>query len=139
MKIQKQRWMSVRSQVMAVVPEPLRHRVAMPTEADGFSVEIDGRHLMRVYSYGLGVALENRASFIFGTEKRGHQMQDLERALRDEVFSALDLRRGHCGHWGYADGTRIDGGGTLQRSPIDEALDALEAMERAEAERATST
>jgi hypothetical protein len=139
MKIQKLRWMAVRAWVLSEVPDAFKHRVAMPSEAHGFRVEIDGEPLTSVYAFGEGVAIDNRASFRFGTDKRGHQMQDLQRELQNVVFSALGLRLGYCGNWGHADGTRLDGKGLLQRTPIEEALEAIEALERAEAEGAAST
>lgn len=137
--IQKLRWMSVCERVLSGIPESLKRRVAMPREAEGFRVEIDGKTVTRVYPHGSFVTIEMRTTFKLGSKKRGHQMADFEAELLGAVFSGLGLRRGYCGNWGYADGTRLDGKGALQRTPIEEALEAIEAMERAEAETAAST
>ncbi len=139
MMIQKLRWMSVRERVLCRIPESLKHRVAMPREAEGFRVEIDGTTVTRVYPHGPFVTIEMRTTFTLGSKKRGHQMADFEAELLGAVFSGLGLRRGYCGNWGYADGTRLDGNGVLQRTPLEQALEAIEAMERAEAEAGAST
>lgn len=132
MKINKLTWVgTLTARFTCSIPDRLTGRVELTEHAEGFLVEVDGKPATRVFVDGGFVTVERGGSFVIGSSRRGDQMEELHAALLGVVFHALGLRRGWCGNWGYPDGTRVDGRGTVERAPIEAMMDIMDALDRA--------
>lgn len=131
MKISKLTWMvTARTRLSLSIPEALKGRVTITDVPEGFEVRVDGKGVTQVFLHGGQVVVDGCLTFRIGSGRRGEQIEDLKLALCHRVFRALGLRQGWCGHWGYPDGTRIDGRGQVLRAPIEEYMDIMEAMDQ---------
>lgn len=131
MKISKLTWMvTARTRLSLSIPEALKGRVTITDVPEGFEVQVDQKAVTQVVLHGGQVVVDGCVTFRIGSGRRGEQMEDLEKSICDRVFRALGLRLGWCGHWGYPDGSRIDGRGSVLRAPIEEYMDIMDAMDQ---------